>query len=251
MESARRASSGSYATRLPQRKSKAREHDQARPEAAAEVINGAVEEPQYCARSISAPTRRGLGRSGEDFSHPGRSLPTMAMADTYEASKADLEKILRTLKSTLPIPEDVWERWCSWRPVRLPGSAAPPNGSPTSSQTLRGYALEALLGGPKVTKDSTRKLLSRSFAQIMESNMEEHAAADLLRSPPGGEWSRVRARLGRGVDPVVGVSESGRIMSAAGSPFLTASLPRSFYCGRRTLSAFPHHPDRTATRRSR
>ncbi len=55
---------------------------------------------------------------------------------------------------------------------------------------LRGYALEALLGGPKAPKDFDPEASAlRSFAQIMESKMEEHAAAELgCEVRLEGEW---------------------------------------------------------------
>lgn len=192
-------SSGSYASHPALRREKERQVREsmtrhARKRAAEADWNGAVEEPQYLrAQHFSSDQ----GAVWDEVARTSRILgghsPTMAMADTYEASKADLEKILRTFEIDLADSgEDVVGAvvFLGGRFVCLDLLRPAKRFAHLYPKLLRGYALEALLGGPKVTKDFDPEASAlRSFAQIMESKMEEHAAADLgYEVRLEGEW---------------------------------------------------------------
>jgi hypothetical protein len=113
----------------------------------------------------------------------GIDSPTMAMADTYEAGKNDLERILHAfeLDSSSTANDTVGalvflggQFVCLdlLQPAKRFGRLYP--------KLLRGYALEALLHKAAVPKDFDAEASAlRLFAEILEAGVEEQPAADL------------------------------------------------------------------------
>lgn len=113
----------------------------------------------------------------------GSSSPTMAMADTYEAGKGDLERIVQAFElDTSATSGDTvgalvflgGEFICLdlLHPAKRFARLYP--------KLLRGYALEALLHEARVAKDFDPEASAlRLFAEIIEAGVEEQAAADL------------------------------------------------------------------------
>jgi hypothetical protein len=107
--------------------------------------------------------------------------PTMAMADSYEAGKDNLDKIIETFEAGLSQEDTVGalvflggEFVCLdlLRPAR--------RFARLSHKLLRGYALEALLQKKRVPKDFDPEASAlRLFAEILEAGVEEQRAADL------------------------------------------------------------------------
>lgn len=111
----------------------------------------------------------------------GVHAPTMAMADSYEAGKDDLDEITQTFAPGLTGEDTVGavvflggQFVCLdlLRPAKRFGRF--------SHKLLRGYALEALLQRKRVPKDFDPEASAlRLFAEILEAGVEEQQAADL------------------------------------------------------------------------
>ncbi len=182
-------SSGSYAGHPALRRDKerqVREHMAlCEREREAEADQGCrVNEPQHVRAQLFCSDQ---GAVWEEVARTARTLgshsPTMAMADTYEAGKDDLEKILRSLEITpSDSSEDVvgalvfldGEFVCLdlLRPAKRFRRLYP--------KLLRGYALEALLTRARGAIDFDPEASAlRLLAQVMKSKVEQHAGADL------------------------------------------------------------------------
>jgi hypothetical protein len=109
--------------------------------------------------------------------------PTMAMADTYEAGKGDLEKILRAFElDTSSASTDTVGAlvFLGGQFVCLDLLQPTKRFTRLYPKLLRGYALEALLRKPPVPKDFDPEASAlRLFAEILEAHVDEQAAADL------------------------------------------------------------------------
>ncbi len=113
----------------------------------------------------------------------GIDSPTMAMADTYEAGKNDLERILRAF--ALDVSSTANDTvgalvFLGGEFVCLDLLQPAKRFTRLYPKLLRGYALEALLHKAAVPKDFDAEASAlRLFAEIREAGVEEQPAADL------------------------------------------------------------------------
>ena len=113
----------------------------------------------------------------------GSDSPTMAMADTYESGKNDLDKIVQAFApDTFSASKDTVGAlvFLSGRLVCLDLLRPAKRFTALYPKLLRGYALEALLRKGEKPKDFDAEASAlRLFAEILEAGVEEQPAADL------------------------------------------------------------------------